>query len=157
VTSTYVWEMDPGPHMICIRFCPPPRTGCDIQPPSGSPFHGCRHVHGLLMLAVVLLVLLRCWKLAAAEILSLSNDSCNGLVPHNGNIHGLLLALVLPNCFGWLLGQEGKVPGCSVAGTDFLPIGFSGGTVAAAEGTTSDTTAGDGTDADAGNLEGDLA
>jgi hypothetical protein len=21
VTSTYVWKMDPGPHMLCIRFC----------------------------------------------------------------------------------------------------------------------------------------
>ena len=104
------------------------------------------------MLAVVLLVLLRCWKLAAAEILSLSNDSCNGLVPHNGNIHGLLLALVLPNCFGWLLGQEGKVPGCSVAGTDFLPIGWSSG-IAAASGTATGADA----DADAGDLEGEIA
>jgi hypothetical protein len=22
VMSTYVWKMDPGPHMLCIRFCP---------------------------------------------------------------------------------------------------------------------------------------
>jgi hypothetical protein len=22
VTSTYVWKMDPSPHMLCIRFCP---------------------------------------------------------------------------------------------------------------------------------------
>jgi hypothetical protein len=26
VTSTYVWEMDPGPHMLCIRFCPQNRV-----------------------------------------------------------------------------------------------------------------------------------
>jgi hypothetical protein len=22
VTSTYVWKMDTGTHMLCIRFCP---------------------------------------------------------------------------------------------------------------------------------------
>jgi hypothetical protein len=27
VTSTYVWKMDPGTHMLCIRFSP--KTGCD--------------------------------------------------------------------------------------------------------------------------------
>jgi hypothetical protein len=26
VTSTYVWEMDLGPHMLCIRFCPQNRV-----------------------------------------------------------------------------------------------------------------------------------
>jgi hypothetical protein len=59
----------------------------------------------------------------------------------------------------WLLGQEGKVPGCSVAGTGFLPVGCSGSTAAAAERTASDTA--DGADADAGAragvLEGDSA
>jgi hypothetical protein len=75
----------------------------------------------------------------------LGNDSPSGLVPHNGNICGLLLALELLGCSGWLLGQEGKVPGCS------------GSTAAAAEGTASGTAAGAGADAGAGDLEGDLA
>jgi hypothetical protein len=26
VTSTYVWEMDPDPHMLCIWFCPQNRV-----------------------------------------------------------------------------------------------------------------------------------
>jgi hypothetical protein len=26
VTSTYVWKMDPSPHMLCIRFCPENRV-----------------------------------------------------------------------------------------------------------------------------------
>jgi hypothetical protein len=104
------------------------------------------------VLVVVLLVLLRCWKLAVAELLSLGNDSPNGLVPHSGNIHSLLLALALSSCSGWLLGQEGEVPGCSVSGTGFLPVGCSGGT-AAAEGTASGTAV----DAGAGVLEGDSA
>jgi hypothetical protein len=26
VTSTYVWKMDPGTHMLCIRFCPQNRV-----------------------------------------------------------------------------------------------------------------------------------
>jgi hypothetical protein len=41
-------------------------------------------------------------------------------------------------------------PSCSVAGTDFLSVGCSGGTTAAAKGTTSDTA---GASADAGVLE----
>jgi hypothetical protein len=123
-----------------------------LWPPSGSPFHGCRPGHDLLVLTVVLLVLLRCWKLATAELLSSGNDSSSDLVSHNGNIHGLLLALVLPGYSDWLLGQEGEVPGCSVAGTDFLPIGWSSG-IAAASGTATGADA----DADAGDLEGDIA
>jgi hypothetical protein len=107
------------------------------------------------VLAVVLLVMLRCWKLATAELLSSGNDSSSDLVLHNGNIHDLLLALALPGCCGWLLGQESEVSGCSVAGTDFLPVGCSSGT-AAAEGTASNTVAGVGADADADVLEGDL-
>jgi hypothetical protein len=53
--------------------------------------------------------------LAVAELLSLGNDSPNGVVPHSGNMHGLLLALELLGCSGWLLGQEGEVSGCSDA------------------------------------------
>jgi hypothetical protein len=69
-------------------------------------------------------------------------------------MHDLLLALGLLGCFGWLLGQEGEMRGYSDAGTDFLPVGCSGGT-AAAEETASGT--GAGADVDAGDLEGDLA
>ena len=71
----------------------------------------------------------------------MGNDSHNGLVPHNGNICGLLLALELLGCFGWLVGQEGEVSGCS------------GGTVvAAAEGIVSGAVAGVDADAGAGDL-----
>jgi hypothetical protein len=121
-----------------------------LQPPSGSPFHSCRAGHSLLVLAVVLLILLSCWKLAIAELLSLGNDSPSGLVPYNGNIHDLLLALALS---GWLLGQEGEVPGCSIAGIGFLPIGCFDGIAATAQGTASGTAVGAG----AGDLEGDSA
>jgi hypothetical protein len=83
----------------------------------------------------------------------LGNDSPNGLVPHCGNMHDLLLALALLGCYGWLLGQEGRVPGCSDADIDFLLADCSNGT-AAAEETAFGTIAG-GSDADAG--AGDLA
>jgi hypothetical protein len=65
-------------------------------------------------------------------LLSLGNDSPNGLVPHSGNTHDFLLALALL--------------GCSDAGIDFLLAGSSDGTVAAAEETaysTADAGAGD--------------
>jgi hypothetical protein len=92
-------------------------------------------------------------ELAAAELLSLGNDSPNGLVPYSGNMHDLLLALELLGCSGWLLGQEGEVPGCSDADTDFLPAGCSNGTAAVAEETVSGTVgAGSDTDAGAGDL-----
>jgi hypothetical protein len=86
--------------------------------------------------------------LAAVELLSLGNDSPSGLVPHSGNMHDFLLALALLGCSGWLLGQEGGVPGCSDADINFLPTGCSEGTAAAAEETASGT--GGGFDADAG-------
>ena len=71
-------------------------------------------------------------------------------------MHNLLLALGLLGHSGWLLGQEGELPGCSDAGTDFLPAECSDGTAAAAaEETTSGTGAGAGANADAG--AGDLA
>jgi hypothetical protein len=89
------------------------------------------------------------WELATAELLSLGNDSPNGLVPHSGNMHDFLLALALLGCSGWLLGQEGGVPSCSDADIDFLPTGCSDGTVAATEETASGTAAA-GSDADAG-------
>jgi hypothetical protein len=75
----------------------------------------------------------------------LGNDSSSDLVPHNGNIRGLLLALELLGCPDWLQGQEGEVPGCS------------SGTTAAAEGTASGTAASASAGVDAGVLEGDSA
>jgi hypothetical protein len=72
-------------------------------------------------------------------------------------MNNLLLALELLGCSGWLLGQEGEVPSCSNVGTDFLLAGCSDSTIAAAEGTVSDTTADVDADADAGDLEGDPA
>jgi hypothetical protein len=71
------------------------------------------------------------WELTATELLSLGNESRSDLVPHSGNICDLLLALEWLGCSDWLLGQEGEVPGCSTAGTGFLPFGYSGGTTAA--------------------------
>jgi hypothetical protein len=68
-------------------------------------------------------------------------------------MHDLLLALEWLGYSGWLLGQEGKLPGCSDAGTNFVPVECSNGTTAAAEGTASGT----GANADAGAGAGDLA
>jgi hypothetical protein len=66
-------------------------------------------------------------------------------------MHDLPLVLGLLGHSGWLRGQEDELPGCSDAGTDFLPVECSDGTVAAvAEETTSGT--GAGVDADAGDL-----
>ena len=70
-------------------------------------------------------------------------------------MHDLLLVLELLGYSGWLLGQEGELPGYSDAGTDFLPVGCSDGTtVVAAEETASRT--GADANADAGDHEGDL-
>jgi hypothetical protein len=95
------------------------------------------------------------WELAAAELLSLGNDSPNGLVPHSGNMHDFLLALALLDCSVWLLGQEDGLPGCSDAGIDFLLAGCSDGTAAADE--TASSTAAAGSYDDAGAGAGDLA
>jgi hypothetical protein len=91
------------------------------------------------------------WELAAAELLSLGNDSPNGLVHHSGNMHDFLLELALLDSSGWLLGQEDGLPGCSDAGIDFLLAGCSNGT-ADAEETASGTTAGSDANAGAGDL-----
>jgi hypothetical protein len=53
---------------------------------------------------------------------------------------------------GWLLGQEGELPGCSDAGTDFLPAECSDGTAATAKETASHTSVGADADAGAGDL-----
>jgi hypothetical protein len=70
--------------------------------------------------------------LAAPELFSLGNESPSDLVPHGGNICGLILALELFGCYDWLLGQESKVPGCSVTDTGFLPVGCSSDIIAPA-------------------------
>ena len=68
-------------------------------------------------------------------------------------MHDLLLVLGLLGHSGWVLGQEGELPGCSDAGTDFLLAECSDGTAAAvAEETTSGTGAGADADAGAGDL-----
>jgi hypothetical protein len=68
-------------------------------------------------------------------------------------MHDLLLVLELLGHSGWVLGQEGELPGCSDAGTDFVLAMCSDGTAAvAAEETTSVT----GVDADADAGAGDL-
>jgi hypothetical protein len=81
----------------------------------------------------------------------LDSSSPSGFVLHSRSTHVLLLALELLGHSGWLLGQEGELPGCSDAGTYFLPAGCSDGTATAAEETASST----GADADAG--AGELA
>jgi hypothetical protein len=71
-------------------------------------------------------------------------------------MHDLLLELGLLGHSGWLLGQEDELPGCSDAGTNFLPADCSGGTTAAATEETASSTGAD-ADADADADAGDLA
>jgi hypothetical protein len=66
-------------------------------------------------------------------------------------MHNFLLALVLLDCSGWLLGQEDGLPGCSDVGIDFLLAGCSDGTAAATEETASGTAAGSDVDVGAGD------
>jgi hypothetical protein len=63
-------------------------------------------------------------------------------------MHDLLLALELLGHSGWVLGQEGELPGCSDDGTDFLLVGCFDGTAAAAK----EIASGTGADAGAGDL-----
>ena len=114
-----------------------------LQPPSGSPFHGCTLGHDYLLPVEVHLALLGHWGLSAAVPYSLGNASPSGLVLHSGSILCLLLVLGLLGCSDSLLGQEGEVPGCSASDTDYLPAGCADDTAAA--GTVSETAA----DADA--------
>jgi hypothetical protein len=106
------------------------------------------------MLAVVLLVLLECWKLVAAELLSSGNATPSALFPTVETASASSL-----RCSDWLLGQVGKVPSCSTSDIGFLLVGCDGGTAAAAEGTASGTAVdadGD-SGAGAGIPEGDSA
>jgi hypothetical protein len=65
----------------------------------GSPFHtGHGVVYDCLLLAEVHSVLLGHWELTTAELLSLSNATPSGLVPHSGTMLDLLLALGLSGC-----------------------------------------------------------
>jgi hypothetical protein len=70
-------------------------------------------------------------------------------------MHDLLLALGLLGLSGWLLGQDDELPGCSDADTDFLHVGCSDGTAAAAA--AEETASGTGVDADTDVGAGDLA
>jgi hypothetical protein len=125
------------------------------RPPSDSPFHiGHEVAQSCCLLAALHSARPGHWEMAAAELLSLGNDSPNGLVPHSGNMHDFLLELALLDCSGWLLGQEDGLPGCSDVGIDFLLAGYSDGT-AAAEETATSTAAG--SDVDVGAGAGDLA
>jgi hypothetical protein len=65
-------------------------------------------------------------------------------------MRGLLLMLELLGCSGWLMGWEGELPDCSDTGTDFLLVGCSDGTVAAAAKETTVDIAAASSDADAG-------
>jgi hypothetical protein len=90
----------------------------------------------------------------------LDSSSPSGFVLHNRSMHDLLLVLELLGYSSWLLGQEGELPSYSEAGTDFLPVGCSDGTTAAAaeepaSGTGADADAD--ANADAGDHEGDIA
>jgi hypothetical protein len=72
------------------------------RPTCGSSFSiGHEVVHGCLLLAEVHSVLQGHWELTTAELLSLGNESSSDLVPHSGNIRGLLLAL---GCLVTLIG-----------------------------------------------------
>jgi hypothetical protein len=88
--------------------------------------------------------------MATAELLTLDSSSPSGFVLHSRSMHDLLLALELLGYSGWLLGQEGELPGYSDIGTDFLLVGCSDGTAAAVEEIASST--GADADADAGDL-----
>jgi hypothetical protein len=67
-------------------------------------------------------------------------------------MHDFLLELALPDCSGWLLGQEDGLPGCSDADIDFLLAGYSDGTAAAEEIASGTATAGSDADAGASDL-----
>jgi hypothetical protein len=123
------------------------------RPPSDSPFHtGHEVAHSCCLLAALHYVWLGHWELAAVELLSLGNDSPNGLVLHSGNMHDFLLALTQLGCSGWLLGQKDGLPSCSNADTDFLLASHSDDTAAAAEETAAGTIVGSDADAGAGDL-----
>jgi hypothetical protein len=83
----------------------------------------------------------------------LDSSSPSDFVPHSRSMHDLLLVLGLLGHSGWVLGQEDELPGCSNAGTDFLPAEYSDGIAAAAE----ETAFGTGAGADADTGAGDLA
>jgi hypothetical protein len=89
------------------------------------------------------------------KLLSLGIASPNSLALHDGNILCLLLALGLPSCSDWLLGQEGGVPDCFASNTGFLPVGCGGDTAAATKGVASgivaDAESGCGVDIPAGD------
>jgi hypothetical protein len=58
----------------------------------------------------------------------LDNSSPSDFVLHSRSMHDLLLVLGLLGHSGCLLGQKDELPGCSDAGTDFIPAECSDGT-----------------------------
>jgi hypothetical protein len=113
-----------------------------LQSPNDSVSHGYSEAEsGCLLQAVTHSALLGHWGLTAAGLPSSDIASPNGLALYNGNMLCFHPELVLPDCSGWLLGQEDEVPADSASGTDLLLIDCSGDSAAGAEGTTSETAA----------------
>jgi hypothetical protein len=113
-----------------------------LQPPSDSVSHGCSVAESSCLLQVEThSALLGHWSRTAAGLPSSDFVSPNGLALHNGNMLCFHPELVLPDCSGWLLGREDKVPADSASGTDLLLTGCSGDSAAGAGGTASETTA----------------
>jgi hypothetical protein len=107
-----------------------------------------------LLPAEVHSVFLGHWGLTAVEPSSSDNALSSGPTRHSGSILCHLLALRLPDCSDWWLGQEDSVPDYPVSGTNSFLIDCSDDTAANAEGTTSGTAA----DVNAGSAaEGDSA
>jgi hypothetical protein len=96
---------------------------------------------GCLLQAGAHSALLGHWGLTAARLPSSGIASPNGLALHNGNMLCFHHELVLPDCFGWLLGREDEVPADSASGTDLLLTDCSSDSAAGAGGTASETAA----------------
>ena len=92
-----------------------------LQPPSDSVSHGYSVAEsGCLLQAETHSALLGHWGQTAAGLPSSDIALPNGLALHNGNMLCFRLELVLLDCSGWLLGQEGEVPADSASETDLL-------------------------------------
>jgi hypothetical protein len=74
-----------------------------------------------------MVVCLRRWELTVAVSSFSGNALPSGLALHSKSILCLLM-LGLASYSNELLGQEGRVSGCSVAGTECFPRGWSDGT-----------------------------
>jgi hypothetical protein len=113
-----------------------------LQLPSDSVSHGYSVAKsGCLLQAETHSALLGRWGLTAARLPSSDIASPDGLALHNGNMLCFHPELVLPDCSGWLLGQEDEVPADSASRTNLLLSGCSGDSAAGAEGTAFETAA----------------